>query len=150
MLQHLNEQMNPANVSCITEIFITALLQCKHTWILLPRLRPSFMAALMATPVMISFSLETQPRSISLSGWLVWFGFCFSARFLARRRLRETAGLVGDPCTCSWEKPKQGYLSCAKPRLWFSAAAVAVWAVNAPFTHFKSLLKEQSKHFFNT
>lgn len=73
------------------------------------------------------FSLQWQPSSwlfsrnrsiffshssVKISSWLVWLGFCFSPQFLAHRRLGETAGLDSDPCTCSWDKPKQGYLSC--------------------------------------
>lgn len=41
--------------------------------------------------------------------WLVWFGFCVQPAY---RHLRETAGLHCDPCTCSWEQPRQGCLSC--------------------------------------
>lgn len=110
------------SLTCISDLksgFLGVCFNFVHTFINLPHLSPQLLDGMFCCTDnhLQDFSrTETQAiflshSSIKSSSCLVWFGFCFSPQFLVHRRLKKTAGLDTDPCTCSWDKPKQGYFS---------------------------------------
>lgn len=52
---------------------------------------------------------------------LFGLGFASVHSFPCGQNLRETAGLDSDPCTCSCEKPMQGYLGCVYMQILISS-----------------------------